>query len=190
MIVLFTPILLVSVFSSALVAAYFWQLGKARRLREIDWSELVFRLRPAERQAVGEIASIYLTSQQPGESLATETMLAQLGGISGLNAIYENSKVILALAGYVTRWNLEEAQAVTETIRRDAVQLQKIILRIRMEVHGQRLLRIVPFRKSALQHHLLKSAALYQQMSERLLALYRDNHAGLYPQLSLVMRIC
>ena len=187
---LFTPVLLVGIFSSALVSAYFWQLRKARRMREIDWSELVFRLRPAERDAVGKIATAYLRPDEPAEPLATQAMLEQLGGMSGLEAIYENSKVILALAGYVTRWNLEEALAVTETIRRDAVQLQRTILRIRIEVHTQRLLRGLPFHTPALENHLAKAAALYQQMSERLLDLYRNNHAGLYPQLSLVMRIC
>ncbi len=190
MIVSITPILLVGAFSSALVGAYFWQLKEARRLRDIDWSELVFRLRPADRQAVGKIASIYLSAEASLGPLGADVMLEELGGMSGLSAIYENSKVILALAGYVTRWNLEEGLAVTETIRRDAVQLQKTILRIRMEFYSRRLLRVLPFHTSAPQHHLPKVAALYQQMSERLLDLYRNNHAGLYPQLSVVLRIC
>lgn len=189
MIVPISPILLVGGFSSALIAAFCWQLIKARRSREIEWSELVFRLRPADRPALGKLASGYLNPAEVDDGDAQDP-LAQLGGIGALNAIYENSKVILALAGYVTRWNLEEGTAVTATIRRDAILLQKTITRIRVEVYGRRLLRIVPFRNPDLRHHLQKVALLYQQMSEHLLDLYRNNHAGLYPQLSVVMRLC
>ncbi|HTF67343.1 MAG TPA: hypothetical protein VK638_32155 [Edaphobacter sp.] len=61
-------------------------------------------------------------------------LYTMLGGMAGLNTMCENSKAILELAGYVTRWNFEEGTIVTERIRRDAVRLQRTILLIQLEM--------------------------------------------------------
>ena len=61
-------------------------------------------------------------------------MYQTLGGVAALNATYENSKVILALAGYATRWNFEEGYIVPDKIRRDVVCLQRTIMLIQLEI--------------------------------------------------------
>ena len=106
-----------------------------------------------------------------------------LGGMAGLNAMYENSKVILALAGYATRWNFEEGYIVTEKIRRDAVRLQRTIMLIQLEIvlKDGIFYKIFRLRKAAFR--LEEAASLYQRMTLHLLALYESSHVGLYPQL-------
>ncbi len=183
------PTFLVSLLSAVLIFLFVLLLRNARQVRDLEWHELVLRMRPADRSGIVELASRRLTASTGQPPIEPNAMFEMLGGASGLRAIYRNSKVILALAGYATRWNPEEGARVTDAIRRDALRLQRTVRIIQLEMMLKHRL-FVPLRMRSASVRLEQAALLYQEMSQRLLGLYQNSHAGLYPQLNVVLRIC
>ena len=176
------PILTILV-AVAVVLALLLLRNRARRDREMSWEQIVSKLCPVESEGVATISNRYLNPQKNLTETQPQAMYQMLGGMAGLNAMYENSKVILALAGYATRWNFEEGYIVTEKIRRDAVRLQRTIMLIQLEIvlKDGIFYKIFRLRKAAFR--LEEAASLYQRMTLHLLALYESSHVGLYPQL-------
>ena len=170
------PILLLAFATMLLVVGLLYVSGRAVRQSRVEWHELTAKLRPIHSRGVAAIADAYLHPRKNQIEQEPEQIYAMLGGAEGLHAMYENTKVMLELAGYATRWNAVEAAVVTEMIRRDARRLQKAVHGIQLEMLCRRAVVRAPFR-------MQEAAAAYHLMSSRLLALYETSHIGLYPRL-------
>jgi hypothetical protein len=149
----------------------------ATRLNQCDWNDLFKKLEAVPKLAVAQVGDEYLNP--PQNQIGTEPMdiWLGLGGIEGIRRMRRNARILIALAAYAERWNFTESVIVRERMRRDALQLRRAIFQITV----RRLLHIgqlrVPF-------HLLESVAAYHLMTKRLLMLYQNSHAGLYPRLA------
>jgi hypothetical protein len=174
------PVLLIALVSAFLLTELFRQHRKANRLRNLQWTDLIVRLRPVPRAGVRAIAEAYLHPKSSQIAREPEEIFELLGRGDGLNAMFMNATVILQLAGYATRWNPVEAAVVAEMIRQDARRLQQAIRGVERELWRKRIARRAPFR-------LLEAAAAYHLMTSRLLVLYETSHSGLYPRLAEVL---
>ena len=144
---------------------------RASRKRHAEWGDLLAKLRPVPNLSVAQIADGYIHPTKHQIEIEPQTMYAVLGGMAGLSTMYDNSKAILDLAGYVTRWNFEEGIIVTEKIRRDAGRLQRTILLIQIEM----LIRSVFPKLNVLNRaafRIEEAAAMYHRITVSLLALY------------------
>jgi hypothetical protein len=95
-----------------------------------------------------------------------------------------NADLMLALAAHASHWNYEGATIVSERMRRDALRLQRAVLRIEvgfLPFAGLRQFYIrTPFQ-------IQEAAAAYYLMRQRLLALYGSSHSGRLPALAAVL---
>jgi hypothetical protein len=176
------PMLSMILICLLVVAALFTLSRRASLKRNVEWSDLVARLRPVANLHIAQIANGYSHPTKHQIEMEPQTMYTMLGGMAGLNTMYENSKAILELAGYVTRWNFEEGTIVTERIRRDAVRLQRTILLIQLEMLVQSASPKLNFLNRA-AFRIEEAAAMYHRITVSLLALYETSHMGLYPRL-------
>jgi hypothetical protein len=147
------------------------------KLHRCDWNDLLTQLQAVPRAPVSEVATDYLNPQANQIVLQPMDVWAAVGGIEGVRRMRHNADVLIALAAYAERWNFEEGVIVAERMRRDALQLRRATLqvRLRMSLHAGRI--HLPF-------YVHEAAVAYHLMTERLLALYKSSHAGLYPQLA------
>ncbi len=157
----------------------------AAKLARCSWEDLVGKLHPIESEGVTLVALDYL---EPGGRsgaaagndqlrLEPETMWTMLGGLEGLQRMRENAGVLIALASYVERWNFDEGVVIAERMRRDGLQLRRAVTRVMIGTFLGRGRVRIPF-------YLHEAASSYYLMRQRLLALYRANHVGLYPLLA------
>lgn len=149
-------------------------------LNSCSWDELVARIHPIPRNEVTTVALDHLAPKAHQLELEPEDMWTALGGMEGLKRMRENADVLIALAAYVARWNFDEGVIVAERMRRDGIQLRRAVFHIRIEF----LLHKHPVR---LPFYLHEAASSYYLMTQRLLALYEVNHAGLYTRLAEAM---
>lgn len=154
------------------------------RVDQRSWADLVAALEPVEFDHVSSVARDFLDPHLGQISLEPPDMWLMLGGKEGLRRMKKNAKVMLLLAAHAQRWNFDEGVIVTERIRRDALQLQRSVHRVEIALLFHSVLRrsgtLIPF-------HLHEAASAYYLMRQRLLALYQNSHAGLYPRLVEVL---
>jgi hypothetical protein len=156
----------------------------AIRVDKRSWQDLVSQLKKIEFERVTSVARDYLEPREGQISLEPTDMWLMLGGREGLRRMRENARLMLLLAAHAQRWNFDEGVIVTERMRRDALRLRQAIRHIEFTLTFHAVLRrsatLIPF-------HLHEAASSYYLMRQRLLALYRTSHAGLYPVLAEVL---
>jgi hypothetical protein len=152
----------------------------ANRLTTCSWEELLTRLQPIESDGVMMVALDHLAPSKDQLALQPETMWHLLGGLEGLQRMRENSDILIALASYVERWNFDEGVIIAERMRRDGLQLRRSVTRITFE-------NFFGLKKIRLPFYLHEAASAYYLMRQRLLVLYENNHAGLYPRLAEIL---
>jgi hypothetical protein len=161
----------------ALNVSVFW---KQRTKQQRSWEDLVSALQPIERPSLEIAARNHLDPQKDQLSLEPYQVWDLLGGFAGLEKLRANAELMMELAAHVERWNYEEGAIVCEWIRRDAIALRKAVLRVELAYLFRKVYPTAWFR---LPFHLNEAASSYHLMRQRLLALYENNHAGLYPRL-------
>jgi hypothetical protein len=152
---------------------------KASRLSRLSWDDLVGRLKPVPFSGISTIAVDYLQPSKGQIDIETNELWAMIGGLEGLQSMYANAEILIALAGYAQRWNLDESVIVAERMRRDGIKLRRATSKLSMSflvgfgVHG-------PF-------HVQEAASAYYLMRRRLLALYETSHVGRYSRLAAAL---
>ena len=174
------PIVLLLIFVAVLIGALLYSQIAAYRLKRCTLDELLAMLQPVPREGLTAIALDNLHPKKHQLRMDPSEMWAQLGGLDALCTMRENANVLLALAGYVERWNYDEGVIVTERMRRDAVQLRRAVFHLRLEM-------FLHSRRFRMPFYIHEAASAYYLMTQRLLALYETNHAGLYPRLAEVL---
>jgi hypothetical protein len=174
-------IVLVALFVCVLVSGLVYFSVHARKLRAASWDDLLSQLQPVSRQGVTAVALDNLQPKASQLQLEPAEMWQMLGGGEGFERMRKNATVLLELAGWVQRWNYEEAAIVVERMRRDASQLRRAIFRIQLAMVLTMLLRSRALRVPFSIH---EAATSYYLMTARLLALYETSHAGLLPRLA------
>ena len=153
---------------------------KARSLSRLNWEDLLGRLRPVGVDGIATIALDYL---QPGKGqtrIETDQLWQMIGGLEGISCIRANADVLLALAGYAQRWNLEEGLIVAERMRRDGLALRRAALKLQVSIP-------FGFGRARGPFNVQEAASAYYLMRQRLLGLYEVSHVGRYPQLAAVL---
>ena len=84
-----------------------------------------------------------------------------------------NSDVLVALATYAQRWNLE-GLVVAERMRRDGLALRRAVVGIGLGM-------TCGYGKRRVSSYVHEAASAYYLMRLRLLALYETSHAARYP---------
>jgi hypothetical protein len=162
----------------ALNVSFFW---KHRMRKQYTWEELVAALQPVGLSRLEIAARQHLTPQAEPLAIEPYQMWELLGGFEGLETLRTNAGLMIELAAHVARWNYEEGTIVCEWIRSDAVALRRAVRRIEIAYACRKL-----YPSAWLRHpfHLHEAASAYYLMRQRLLSLYENNHAGLYPRLA------
>lgn len=153
---------------------------KAVKLDSLGWDELVARLQPVPIEGIAIVAEDYLRPTKGQIDLAPKRLWELIGGDVGIQRMYENGEILIALASYAQRWNFDESVVVAERMRRDGIILRRAALKLSIgfftgndAVHG-------PF-------SVQQVASSYYLMRKRLLALYETSHAGRYPTLAAAL---
>ena len=164
----------------AIVGRIWYLTITAQRLCNCDWNELFEKLEAVPKLAVAQVGDEYLNP--PANQIATEPIdiWLGLGGMEGIQRMRRNARILVALAAYAERWNFTESVIVRERMRRDALQLRRAIFQITVR-------RLLHVGQSRVPFHLHESVAAYHLMTKRLLILYQNSHAGLYPRLVQVL---
>jgi hypothetical protein len=171
---------LLILFLVLLAAGLIWMQISTQRRRSAKWEDLVAQLEPLHARGLEIVALDNLQPKANQLQLEPEHLWGLIGGMEGLRRMRKNADLLIAIAGYVQRWNFDEGVIVTERMRHDAVQLKRAIFRIRMEMLIRRTQIRVPF-------YIHQAASSYYLMTKRILALYETSHSGLLPRLAEAM---
>ena len=153
---------------------------KRKRMARLSWNDLVARLEPVPNDGISAVAVDYLRPEGGQLKIETNEIWELIGGPDGVNRMYANSEVLVALAQYVRRWNPAESAVFAERMRRDAVSLRRAVFMLSFGVMVGNNSVYGPF-------NLQEAASAYYLMRERLLALYETNHAGRYERLAAAL---
>ena len=150
---------------------------QASRFGRLSWEDLVAKLEPVPVRGIEVVALDYLHPAKGQTTIETDQIWAMIGGAEGLDRMRENADVLIALAGYAQRWNMNESVIVIERMRSDALALRRATRRLSLGlVFGYGRVR-GPF-------HVQEAVSAYYLMRQRLLALYETSHAGRYEHLA------
>ena len=153
---------------------------KASRLSRLSWDDLLSKLEPVPMGGISTVALDYLQPSKGQITIETDDLWALIGGTDGLRRMYANAEILIALAGYAQRWNVNESFIVVERMRSDGIVLRRATHRLSMSlVLGWGRVR-GPFR-------VQEAASAYYLMRQRLMALYETSHAGRYPRLAAAL---
>ncbi len=148
----------------------------AKRLGELSWEDLLTKLEPVATDGITAVAVEYLNPGDIHLRIRLDNTWNMIGRAEGLSRMRANSDVLIALATYAQRWNLDEGLAVAERMRRDGMALRRAVVGIGLGMtcgYGRR-------RVSSYVH---EAASAYYLMRLRLLVLYETNHAARYASL-------
>lgn len=150
---------------------------RASRLSKLSWDELIAKLAPVASKEIMEIALIYLHPSKNDRQFNSQELWSMIGESTGLENMYANAQILIALAGYAQRWNPEESALVCERMRRDGMTLRRATLGISV---GASLGSESISPPSTIQ----EAASAYYLMTQRLLVLYEKSHAGRVPRIA------
>ena len=153
---------------------------KARRLSRLSWEDLLAMLKPVSSAGIATVALDYLKPTKGQLQIETAQLWTLIGGEDGLRRMYANAEILIALAGYASRWNAMESVIVAERMRRDGVTLRRAAFRLSIGLLDGRGDVLGPF-------NVQEAASAYYLMRARLLALYETSHAGRYPSLAAAL---
>jgi hypothetical protein len=149
----------------------------ARRLSELNWEDLLTKLKPVETDGITAVAVEYLNPEEFQMEMKQTDIWCMIGGAEGLARMRANTDVLLALAAYAKRWNPDEGGAVAERMGRDAMALRRAVIGIGLGM-------TCGYGKRRVSSYIFEAAGAYYLMRQRVLALYRASHSGLYSNLA------
>jgi hypothetical protein len=152
----------------------------ARRLSELNWEDLLTKLKPVETDGITAVAVEYLNPEKFQVEMKENDIWSMIGGAEGLTRMRANSDVLIALATYAQRWNLNEGATVAEQMRRDGMALRRAVVGIGLGM-------TCGYGKGRVPSYVHEAASAYYLMRLRLLTLYKTSHAGRYPSLAAAL---
>jgi hypothetical protein len=152
----------------------------ARRLGELSWEDLLTKLEPVETDGITAVAVEYLNPGNFHLGIKPDDIWNMIGRAEGLSRMRANSDVLIALATYAQRWNLDEGLVVAERMRRDGLALRRAVVGIGLGM-------TCGYGKQRVSSYVHEAASAYYLMRLRLLALYETSHAGRYPSLAAAL---
>jgi hypothetical protein len=175
-----TPLaLLVAVFLFLAFGLVRTQLS-ARRLSTLSWEDLLAKLEPVETDGITALAVEYLNPGNLQMEIKPDDIWNMIGCAEGLSRMRANSDVLIALATYAQRWNLDEGAIVAEQMRRDGMALRRAVVGIGLGM-------TCGYGKGRVTSYVHEAASAYYLMRLRLLALYKTSPAGRYPSLAAAL---
>jgi hypothetical protein len=160
---------------ASMAAVAFWYTRKAHRRETATWESLVARLEPIDRRAVAVIAldlfdeSGARRSGEDADSLDPSEVWDMIGGLSGLEVMERNCRVLIDIAAHVQRW-YPEAVVVAEQLRLNAREVQFHLGRLKGAARTGNL-------HSAFADYAQRAVATYYRMTRSVLALCEHAHA-------------
>jgi hypothetical protein len=152
----------------------------SRRLAALSWEDLLAKLEPVETDGITALAVEYLNPGYPPMAIKPDDIWKMIGRAEGLSRMRANSDVLIALATYAQRWNLDEGATVAEQMRRDGMALRRAVVGIGLGM-------TCGYGKCRVPSYVHEAASAYYLMQLRLLALCKTSHAGRYPSLAAVL---
>jgi hypothetical protein len=152
----------------------------AKRLADLSWEDLLIKLEPVETDGITTLAVEHLNPGNLQMGIKPDDMWNMIGCAEGLSRMRANSDVLIALATYAQRWNLNEGATVAEQMRRDGMALRRAVVGIGLGM-------TCGYGKGRVPSYVHEAASAYYLMRLRLLALYQTSHAGLYPTLAAAL---
>jgi hypothetical protein len=152
----------------------------ARRLATLSWEDLLTKLEPVETDGITALAVEYLNPGNLQLGIRPDDIWNMIGCAEGLSRMRANSDVLIALATYAQRWNLNEGAIVAEQMRRDGMALRRAVVGIGLGM-------TCGYGKGRVPSYVHEAASAYYLMRLRLLALYQTSHAGRYPTLAAAL---
>jgi hypothetical protein len=174
----FLLILLSLLLSIAGYLGYF--ITRRRRLILQGWDDVLASIRPVNIEGLRLVANHYLQPDKDQLSVEPEKMWEIVGGLTGIQTLKSNAKVMQNLAIYAERWNWDQGPVVSELIRRDAARLNKAVFRIQLAYFFQRGFIRAPF-------DIQEAVASYHLIRTRLFGLYQVTHIALVPSLEAAL---
>jgi hypothetical protein len=171
--------LLVGVFIFLALGLVRTQLS-ARRLADLSWEDLLTKLEPVETDGITTLAVEYLNPGNLKMGIKPDDIWNMIGCAEGLSRMRANSDVLIALATYAQRWNLNEGVTVSEQMRRDGMALRRAVVGIGLGM-------TCGYGKGRVPSYVHEAASAYYLMRLRLLVLYKTSHAGRYPILAAAL---
>ena len=150
---------------------------RRRQLMAASWDIILERIEPVDLNGLRVIAECYLQPDKDQLCIQPDEMWSIVGGLDGISRLKANAAAMLDLAVFAERWDDAHGRVVSELIRRDAVRLNNAVTRLELAYIFQFWFIRAPF-------HIQEAAASYYLIRSRLLNLYQNCHAGLYPRLA------
>jgi hypothetical protein len=151
------------------IAGYYF--FRARQSPQASWEDLVQKLTWIDRNTIAQVALDLLDEfgEPKGNPDAANLEPAQLwkliGGLEGLEALENNSEVLIDLAFYLQKW-YPEAVVIAERLRLDARELRWHVARLKGAAKTGNLQISFPF-------YAQRAVVTYYLMTRRLLGLYQ-----------------
>jgi hypothetical protein len=152
----------------------------AKRLGGLSWEDLLNKLEPVETDGITAVAVEYLNPRNSHLGMKPDDTWNMIGRAEGLSRMRANSDVLIALATYAQRWNLDEGVAVAERMRRDGMALRRAVVGIGLGM-------TCGYGKQRVSSYMHEAASAYYLMRLRLLALYETSHAARYSSLAAAL---
>jgi hypothetical protein len=160
----------VAIFVASLVAVAAYYYRRSRETSDNTWQELLNRLTRIDREGVAQIALNYADEDGQRRTLDSDAELEPsqvwklIGGLSGLEALENNSRVLIDLAFYLQRW-YPEALVLAEELRLNAREIEWHVERLKGAASTGNLER-------AFADYAPPAIAKYYTMTQRVLAFY------------------
>jgi hypothetical protein len=172
-------VLLVAVFIFLAIGLVRTQVT-ARRLGELSWDDLLTKLEPVETDGITAVAVEYLNPSNLQIGSKPDDIWNMIGRAEGLSRMRANSDVLIALATYAQRWNLDGGLVVAERMRREGMALRRAGVGIGLGM-------TCGYGKQRVSSYVHEAASAYYLMRLRLFVLYETSHAGRYPSLAAAL---
>ena len=149
---------------------------RSRQLSLCTWQETARRIRPVHNEAIRAVAKNFLDPSLSATERDPKDIWDSLGGAEGFARMNENAEVLISLASYAQQWDPNGGAIIQERMKRDGVALRRAVLNLSVALTCHS-------REDRALAYVHEAASSYHLMRERLLALYKNNHAGVYPLL-------
>jgi hypothetical protein len=170
-------LLLLQLLAFAAVVYYFsrWRAAVRRRNNQ-SWESLLARLRPD--WSARELSEQFLWKE--GLNATPDDAWQRMEGPRGLWVMYQNSRVMLEMADFAARHDVDVDKVLLETLRSDAMQIRVCVL-MALAQYG--------FSKASegVRINAFRAAAMYSGMAARLTSLLQDHAAGILPDFVAAM---
>ncbi|WP_263384137.1 hypothetical protein [Granulicella arctica] len=149
---------------------------KRRKLHAQSWNDVLGTLEPINLEGIRLIADNFNGSDEGRVRIEADEMWKVIGGLHGLKRLKRNAWAMLNLAVYAEKWNRDQGELVSETIRRDATRLNHAIFRIQLGF-------FLHFGFVQPTFYLQEAVSSYSSVRDRFVGLYYTAYVGPIPGL-------